>query len=51
MGGIGPDQAVHQAQREAADAALGKVGLKQPVKGLGIEHEQERCAARTRRCR
>ena len=27
VGGIDPDQTVHQAQREAADAALGEVGL------------------------
>jgi hypothetical protein len=32
--GIDPDQAIHQAQREPADAALGKVGL---------EHRRAEC--------
>ena len=36
--GIDPDQAVHQAQGEAADAALGKVGF---------EHRRAECHVAT----
>ena len=36
--GIDPDQAVHQAQREAADAALGEVSL---------EHRRAECHVAT----